>query len=192
MGDAFGQPGREARVPPARVRRPASSTGCGRGSEQDRIWNIDELPQITNVLKGEMSRFGPRPLWVDEAKQYRGSTRNTSTSHPPSRACGKCWAAGHPSRRDGEARLHVRHRLGLSWDLSQAHAPHRLTQSASRSQGMQTAPDAHRSRMRYWPVTAAPPNDVRSVRAPPDSLRSSLAQGIEWVGHYVRSGASEP
>ena len=57
-----------------------------------RKWSIDELPQLINVLNGDMSMVGPRPLPVYEVKEFEKSAYRRRLSVKPGITCS--WQAG--------------------------------------------------------------------------------------------------
>lgn len=46
-----------------------------------RRFSIDELPQIYNVIKGDMSIVGPRPHMIEHSKKYSNIIKNFLTRH---------------------------------------------------------------------------------------------------------------
>ena len=74
----------EMNGPVFKVKNDPRVTGVGRWL---RKYSVDEFPQLYNVLRGEMSLVGPRPLPVDEVKRFGDLAHRRRLSVKPGLTC---------------------------------------------------------------------------------------------------------
>lgn len=83
-----------------------------------RRFSIDELPQLWNVLRGDMALVGPRPALPDEVAQYRLADRQRLLVRPGITCIWQVSGrSGIPFERQVEMDLEYIHRATLKTDL---------------------------------------------------------------------------
>lgn len=80
-----------------------------------RKFSIDELPQLWNVLRGDMSLVGPRPATPDEVEHYAGWQRRRLRMRP-GLTC--IWAVEGRDRLDVETVMKMDMQYIDNWSLS--------------------------------------------------------------------------
>jgi len=83
-----------------------------------RAWSLDELPQLWNVLVGDMSVIGPRPERPEFVEQFRAEVPHYMLRHKV-RAGMTGWAQVHGWRGNTSIRMRIEHDLYYieNWSL---------------------------------------------------------------------------
>ncbi len=91
---------------------------CTRVGRVIRAWSLDELPQLLNVLLGDMSVIGPRPERPEFVEQFRAELPHYMLRHKV-RAGITGWAQVHGWRGNTSLRMRIEHDLYYieNWSL---------------------------------------------------------------------------
>jgi len=79
-----------------------------------RKTSLDELPQLINVLRGDMSLIGPRPIVRDERKYYEGFEDLLNRVKP---GITGLWQVSGRSNLDYESRVRLEVNYVLNWSI---------------------------------------------------------------------------
>lgn len=79
-----------------------------------RNWSLDELPQLWNVLVGEMSLIGPRPIATYEIERYREHYYDYTQMLP---GITGLWQVSGRSETSYETRVQMVHRYAAKWSI---------------------------------------------------------------------------
>jgi undecaprenyl-phosphate galactose phosphotransferase len=79
-----------------------------------RTTSLDELPQLINVLKGEMSLVGPRPIVSDEVRRYGAAFHDYTRCRP---GITGIWQVSGRNDVDYGGRVHMDKQYARGWSL---------------------------------------------------------------------------
>ena len=103
----------EVKGPIFKLKRDPRITPIGRFL---RKTSLDELPQLVNVLKGEMSLVGPRPLPVRDVSRFEESWLMRRFCVPPGLTC--LWQISGRSELNGDSLISLDLEYIDKWSLS--------------------------------------------------------------------------
>ncbi len=81
-----------------------------------RKYSLDELPQLVNVVRGDMSLVGPRPALPSEVRQYEPDTRRRLAVKP---GITGLWQVSGRSDLSWEEAVRLDLRYVDNWSLGQ-------------------------------------------------------------------------